>query len=311
VAALRCLDVDASLTQTHGHKHTPCFHLSTPACRSVNTVYTCPHVPALTHRYQTCSTYTCSTHPRTRHACMLACSPPPTCPRTQDGRYFVDRAVKYACERRVFGRAIGANQGVQHPIAKAHTAVEAARLMVYRAAELYDGGLPCGAEANMAKMLAADASWEAANTCFQTYGGCDTLSSNLFTRALPLFSFLVLSLPVIVSLSLSHVLSDLRGVRVIRCTSLIFLAHVRAHARDGHTRALTLTHARAHTYTQTHTHTRKRARVHTHTHTHNLLARVHRSNKPSCSRMHKRTRARTHTRTPHSHKVCVCARVRH
>jgi alkylation response protein AidB-like acyl-CoA dehydrogenase len=88
-----------------------------------------------------------------------------------DGRYFVDRAVSYANDRVVFGRPIGANQGVQHPIAKAHAAVEAASLMVSRAAELYDAGLPCGPEANMAKMLAADASWEAANVCFQTHGG--------------------------------------------------------------------------------------------------------------------------------------------
>lgn len=88
-----------------------------------------------------------------------------------DGRYFVDRAVAYANERRVFGRPIGANQGVQHPIAKAHAAVEAAALMVTRACELYDAGLPCGPQANMAKMLAADASWEAANVCFQTHGG--------------------------------------------------------------------------------------------------------------------------------------------
>eukprot|EP00038_Savillea_parva_P028158 m.63544 g.63544 ORF g.63544 m.63544 type:complete len:448 (+) comp8158_c1_seq2:1600-2943(+) len=88
-----------------------------------------------------------------------------------DGRYFIDRAVAYANERTVFGRPIGSNQGVQHPIAKAHASVEAASLMVTRAAELYDAGLPCGAEANMAKMLAADASWEAANVCFQTHGG--------------------------------------------------------------------------------------------------------------------------------------------
>ena len=68
-------------------------------------------------------------------------------------------------------RPIGQNQGVQFPLAKAHANLEAAKLMVYRAAELYDQGLPCGPEANMAKMLAADASWEAANACFQTFGG--------------------------------------------------------------------------------------------------------------------------------------------
>jgi len=88
-----------------------------------------------------------------------------------DGRYLIDRAVEYAKEREVFGRPIGQNQGVQFPLAKAHANLEAAKLMVYRAAELYDQGLPCGPEANMAKMLAADASWEAANACFQTFGG--------------------------------------------------------------------------------------------------------------------------------------------
>lgn len=88
-----------------------------------------------------------------------------------DGRYLINRAVDYAKEREVFGRPIGMNQGVQFPLAKAHANLEAAKLMVYRAADLYDQGLPCGPEANMAKMLAADASWEAANACFQTFGG--------------------------------------------------------------------------------------------------------------------------------------------
>jgi acyl-CoA dehydrogenase len=88
-----------------------------------------------------------------------------------DGRWFVERATKYANERVVFGRPIGQNQGVQFPIAKAHIHVEAADLMRVRAAELFDLGQPCGAEANMAKLLAADASWEAANVAVQTYGG--------------------------------------------------------------------------------------------------------------------------------------------
>jgi acyl-CoA dehydrogenase len=88
-----------------------------------------------------------------------------------DGRWFVERATKYAQERVVFGRPIGQNQGVQFPIARAHVNVEAADLMRIRAAELFDAGKPCGAESNMAKLLAADASWEAANVTVQTYGG--------------------------------------------------------------------------------------------------------------------------------------------
>jgi len=88
-----------------------------------------------------------------------------------DGRWFVERATKYANERVVFGRPIGQNQGVQFPIARAHVSVEAADLMRIRAAELFDRGEACGAEANMAKLLAADASWEAANAAVQTYGG--------------------------------------------------------------------------------------------------------------------------------------------
>jgi len=88
-----------------------------------------------------------------------------------DGRWFVDRATKYASERVVFNRPIGQNQGVQFPIARAHVNVEAADLMRFRAAERFDRGESCGAEANMAKLLAADASWEAANVAVQTHGG--------------------------------------------------------------------------------------------------------------------------------------------
>ena len=88
-----------------------------------------------------------------------------------DGRWFVERATRYANERVVFNRPIGQNQGVQFPIARAHVNVEAADLMRFRAAELFDRGEPCGAEANMAKLLAADASWEAANVAVQTHGG--------------------------------------------------------------------------------------------------------------------------------------------
>ena len=88
-----------------------------------------------------------------------------------DGYWFVDRAVKYANERVVFDRPIGKNQGVQFPIADAFIEVEAANLMRFRACELFDAHKPCGAEANMAKYLAAKASWEAANVCLQTHGG--------------------------------------------------------------------------------------------------------------------------------------------
>jgi acyl-CoA dehydrogenase len=88
-----------------------------------------------------------------------------------DGRWFVERAARYATDRVVFNRPIGQNQGVQFPIARAHVNVEAADLMRFRAAALFDRGEPCGAEANMAKLLAADASWEAANVAVQTYGG--------------------------------------------------------------------------------------------------------------------------------------------
>ena len=88
-----------------------------------------------------------------------------------DGHWFVERATQYAKERRVFNRAIAQNQGIQFPIARAHVNVEAASLMRYEAARLFDAGLPCGAQANMSKLLAADASWEAANVCLQTHGG--------------------------------------------------------------------------------------------------------------------------------------------
>jgi acyl-CoA dehydrogenase len=88
-----------------------------------------------------------------------------------DGYWFIDRITKYAKERNVFGRPIGQNQGVQFPIAEAYIEVEAANLMRWKACNLFDDHLPCGAEANMAKHLAAKASWEAANACLQFHGG--------------------------------------------------------------------------------------------------------------------------------------------
>jgi acyl-CoA dehydrogenase len=88
-----------------------------------------------------------------------------------DGHWFVEKASGYARDRVVFDRPIGQNQGVQFPIARAYVNVEAADLMRFNAAALFDRGEPCGAQANMAKLLAADASWEAANVCLQTHGG--------------------------------------------------------------------------------------------------------------------------------------------
>jgi acyl-CoA dehydrogenase len=88
-----------------------------------------------------------------------------------DGYWFVDKARRYAAERVVFERPIGQNQGVQFPIAEAYAELEAANLMRFKAAALFDQGQPCGSEANMAKLLAAKASWEAANVCLQTHGG--------------------------------------------------------------------------------------------------------------------------------------------
>ncbi len=88
-----------------------------------------------------------------------------------DGRWFTDKAVAYSAQRVIFGKPIGTNQGVQFPIAKAYTAVEAAALMRDKAAALFDAGEPCGAEANMAKYLAAEAAWEAGNACIDCHGG--------------------------------------------------------------------------------------------------------------------------------------------
>jgi acyl-CoA dehydrogenase len=88
-----------------------------------------------------------------------------------DGDWLIDRAVRYAGERVVFGQPIGANQGVQFPLAQAHARLRAAELMTFAAAELFDTGQRCGAEANMAKLLASQASWDAANACMDTHGG--------------------------------------------------------------------------------------------------------------------------------------------
>ncbi|MCH8104004.1 MAG: acyl-CoA/acyl-ACP dehydrogenase [Proteobacteria bacterium] len=88
-----------------------------------------------------------------------------------DARWFIDKASKYAVEREVFGQPIGKNQGVQFPIARAYIHTEAAAQMVIKASDLFDSGEPCGSQANMAKLLAAEASWAAADMCLQTHGG--------------------------------------------------------------------------------------------------------------------------------------------
>ena len=88
-----------------------------------------------------------------------------------DARWFIEKAVAYSNQRVIFGKPIGANQGVQFPVARAHAALEAADLVRFKAAWMFDEGLPCGAEANMAKLLASEASWEAANVCLDTHGG--------------------------------------------------------------------------------------------------------------------------------------------
>jgi acyl-CoA dehydrogenase len=88
-----------------------------------------------------------------------------------DGRFFLDRAVDYASNRTVFGRPIGANQGVQFPLARAYAQLAGADLMRKKAAALFDGGAPCGTEANLSKMMASEASWAAANACLDAHGG--------------------------------------------------------------------------------------------------------------------------------------------
>ncbi len=88
-----------------------------------------------------------------------------------DGYWFIEKATQYARQRVVFDRPIGKNQGIQFPLARAYVNVEAANLMRFKAASMFDAHKPCGAEANMSKLLAADASWEAANVCLQTHGG--------------------------------------------------------------------------------------------------------------------------------------------
>jgi acyl-CoA dehydrogenase len=88
-----------------------------------------------------------------------------------DGRFFIDAAVRYANERKVFNRSIGSNQGIQFPLARAYADLEAADMMARRAASLFDDGKPCGADASLAKLLASEACWRAAEAALQTHGG--------------------------------------------------------------------------------------------------------------------------------------------
>ena len=126
-----------------------------------------------------------------------------------DGHWFLEKATAYARERVVFDRPIGQNQGVQFPLARAYVNVEAANLMRFKAAELFDRGEPCGAQANMAKLLAADASWEAANACLQTHGGFGFAAENDVERKFRetrLYQVAPISTNLILSYIAEHVL---------------------------------------------------------------------------------------------------------
>src|SRR5436853_1409958 len=126
-----------------------------------------------------------------------------------DGRWFIDRATAYTKDRVVFGRPIQQHQGVQFPIAESHIEVEAADLMRWKACELFDANQPCGAEANMAKYLAAKASWEAANVCLQMHGGLGFASEYDIERKFPetrLYQVAPISTNLIFSYVAEHVL---------------------------------------------------------------------------------------------------------
>ncbi len=128
-----------------------------------------------------------------------------------DGRFFVDRASAYAKAREVFGRPIGVNQGVQFPIARAHVMIEAAAGMVERACALFDAGQPCGAEANMAKLLASEASWFAADMCLQTHGGFGYAEDYDIERKFR-ETRLYQTAPISTNLILSHVATHVLGL---------------------------------------------------------------------------------------------------
>ena len=126
-----------------------------------------------------------------------------------DAKWFIAKATAYAKERNVFGRPIGQNQGVQFPIARAYAQMRAAELMVHEAASLYEQGKDCGAEANMAKMLAADASWAAADMCVQTHGGfgfAEEFDIERKFRETRLYSVAPISTNLVLSYLAEHVL---------------------------------------------------------------------------------------------------------
>ena len=126
-----------------------------------------------------------------------------------DAKWFIEKASNYAKERSVFGRPIGQNQGIQFPIASAYAQMRAAELMVHEAAALYEQGKDCGAEANMAKMLAADASWAAADMCVQTHGGfgfAEEFDIERKFRETRLYSVAPISTNLILSYLAEHVL---------------------------------------------------------------------------------------------------------
>ena len=126
-----------------------------------------------------------------------------------DCKWFIEKASAYAKERSVFGRPIGQNQGIQFPIARAYSQMRAAELMVHEAASLYEQGRDCGAEANMAKLLAADASWAAADMCVQTHGGfgfAEEFDIERKFRETRLYSVAPISTNLILSYLAEHVL---------------------------------------------------------------------------------------------------------
>ena len=128
-----------------------------------------------------------------------------------DARFFIDRSVAYAREREVFGRPIGVNQGIQFPIARNYVETEAASLMVQRAIALFDAAKPCGTEANMAKLLASEASWRAADACLQTHGGFGFAEEYDIERKFR-ETRLYLVAPISTNLILSHVATHALGL---------------------------------------------------------------------------------------------------
>ncbi|MEL7229411.1 MAG: acyl-CoA dehydrogenase family protein [Pseudomonadota bacterium] len=128
-----------------------------------------------------------------------------------DARYFIDKATAYAKDREVFGRPIGQNQGVSFPIADAYARTEAAALMVEKAAKLFDAGQPCGAEANMAKMLAAEISWKAGDMCMQTHGGFSISREYHIERKLRETRLYQIA-PISTNLILSHLAEHVLGL---------------------------------------------------------------------------------------------------